>query len=102
MKIKIPYPLPVPPNKPNDHCSYGFCPGLLEGGGGFGASLGDCSGLASFPLTSFDSFGGCFNSFAPPGLKYFSNPLGGFSQNSLHSFNTVCFNEKLFWNIMTG
>lgn len=91
----------MPPKRPKDHCSYGLePPGLLElcdGGGGLGASLGS-SDLVSFPFASFvslPSFDSGFNSFAPPGLKYFSKPFGGFSQNSLHSSNTALFKEKL-------
>lgn len=64
-----------------------LCPG---GGGGIdlegGASF--ISGFASLGLASFAFEGGSLTGcFAPPGLKYFSNPFGGFSQNNRHSFN---------------
>jgi hypothetical protein len=91
------YPLPVPPNSPNDHWSYDFEPPggvVVDFGGGFG-----CSCLASFPLVSLASFwGSVFASFPfclEPGSKYFSNPLGGFSQKTLHWFSTVR-NVELF------
>lgn len=67
------------------------CPGVLPRGGGgigFGGSVVRLASSAFLPsfAVSLGFTLSSFNSFPPVlGLKYFSKPFGGFSQNNFHS-----------------
>lgn len=99
----LPPPLEPPfvfgPKAPKDQGLI-FCLPLEGGGGGGWAVLPDEACLASAGLPSFPEllFGG---PLAPPGLKNFSKPLGGFSANRVH-WRCICSrNDKRdpFFNI---
>lgn len=104
-------PLPEPPGPllavwPNMPKLQSFfdcasAPGGLESGGVFdeadapdvAAGFGSISAPAALSLAAAElSFAAAV---APPGLKYFSNPLGGFSQNSCHFSNIASKLKRL-------